>query len=550
MKISNTILLSSSILIGSATAAKTTQRLRTKKVYKSNTNITPNNNEKTQRQLNGYRKLQNLFSDGTIPDLGSIPIVSLSFSLDLINGEIGIPPALPPPVEEDEDGLFGSTVTVGKDEDVLCCAGPNCPPDVTPCADAIAENNNNMDMESELCCAPLTIDCPSNLPPCDVLSAVPMPEPMPEMKPIGGDYCVWSPEYECYESGRPSCCESKDCPEERPDCEIDMSMSMSMPIIMPAEEEECVEDGGAVTMDLYIEGTNEQNDIEVLASQCCTGSLSESSCMSSISMGEDGVELPAGSCEGICGVPNDEPEAVLPTVISTVEDGTTTTEATMPVEEEEEDVDEEFDPFMGLGNSMSMSVPEVEETPEPTSSIYAIASSSDDFSTLTSAIDAAGLTDVLSGDGALTVFAPNNEAFAELSDELQTKLFDPIWQPQLQDVLLYHVLGEVVPGSEVLPGESKTTLNGEDIEFTYFPPGVNGNKFLMEEGLVDIDATNGVIHAIDGVLTPTSVSSNIVDIASANDDFSKLVEAIVAAGLVGPLSGEGPLTVFGKFVYM
>lgn len=264
-------------------------------------------------------------------------------------------------------------------------------------------------------------------------------------------------------------------------------------------------------------------------------------------MGEDGVELPAGSCEGICGVPEDEPEAVLPTVISTVEDGTTTTEATMPAVEEEE-VDEEFDPFMGLGgDSMSMSLPEVEEAPEPTDSIYDIASSSDDFSTLTSAIDAAGLTDVLSGDGALTVFAPNNEAFAELPAELQTKLFDPIWQPQLQDVLLYHVLGEVLPGTDVLPGESKTTLNGEDIEFTYFPPGVNGNKFLMEEGLVDIPATNGVIHAIDGVLTPTSVSSNIVDIASANDDFSTLVQAIVAAGLVGPLSGEGPLTVFGKF---
>jgi len=279
--------------------------------------------------------------------------------------------------------------------------------------------------------------------------------------------------------------------------------------------------------------------------------LSESSCASSISMGEDGVELPpSGSCDGICGVPNDEPEPVPPTVISSVEDGTTTTEATLPVEEEEEDVNEEFDPFMGLGGDMSMSVPEVEETPEPTSSIYEIASSSDDFSTLTSAIDAAGLTDVLSGDGALTVFAPNNEAFADLSDELRTKLFDPIWQPQLQDVLLYHVLGEVVPGSAVLPGESKTTLNGEDIEFTYFPPGVNGNKFLMEEGLVDIEATNGVIHAIDGVLTPTSVSSNIVDIASANDDFSTLVQAIVAAGLVGPLSGEGPLTVFGKFVYM
>ena len=54
-------------------------------------------------------------------------------------------------------------------------------------------------------------------------------------------------------------------------------------------EEECVEDGGEVTMNMYIEGTDEQNDIEDLAAKCCSKSLSGSSETSSISMGEDGV---------------------------------------------------------------------------------------------------------------------------------------------------------------------------------------------------------------------------------------------------------------------
>ena len=69
-------------------------------------------------------------------------------------------------------------------------------------------------------------------------------------------------------------------------------------------EEECVEDGGIVNMSLYIEGTDEQNDIEGLELKCCIMTLSESSCTSAISMDENGNEMPpAGSCEGICGPP-------------------------------------------------------------------------------------------------------------------------------------------------------------------------------------------------------------------------------------------------------
>ena len=55
------------------------------------------------------------------------------------------------------------------------------------------------------------------------------------------------------------------------------------------------------------------------------------------------------------------------------------------------------------------------------------------------AVDAAGLADTLSGDGTFTVFAPNNDAFAKVPAEVVTKLLDPIWQPQLQDVSVYCV---------------------------------------------------------------------------------------------------------------
>merc|ERR1712176_743532 len=69
-------------------------------------------------------------------------------------------------------------------------------------------------------------------------------------------------------------------------------------------------------------------------------------------------------------------------------------------------------------------------------------------------------------------------------------------------------------------------------------------NILIDAGLVDVMASNGVIHAIGSVLTPTSLTSNIVDIAAGNDMFSTLVAAVKAGGLADALMGEGPLTVF------
>ena len=130
------------------------------------------------------------------------------------------------------------------------------------------------------------------------------------------------------------------------------------------------------------------------------------------------------------------------------------------------------------------------------------------------------------------------------------KLLDPTWQPQLQDVLLYHVLPNEVRSTDLVDHTYVTTGNGEDILINTHPARVNGNsKILIEEHLYDIEASNGVIHGLDTVLTPKSISNDIVDIVASgsHDKFSTLVAALNVAGLVDALRGDGPLTVFGEY---
>ena len=56
----------------------------------------------------------------------------------------------------------------------------------------------------------------------------------------------------------------------------------------------------------------------------------------------------------------------------------------------------------------------------------------------------------------------------------------------------------------------------------------------------------GIIHGVEAVLVPSSVTSTLVDKAEGGDIFTTLVMVVSAAGLADALSGEGPFTVFGK----
>lgn len=182
--------------------------------------------------------------------------------------------------------------------------------------------------------------------------------------------------------------------------------------------------------------------------------------------------------------------------------------------------------------------PVVEPTPEPQpQTIVDIAVADGRFSTLVTALQAAGLVDTLKGDGPFTVFAPTDEAFAKLPAGTVEALLADI--PALTDILLYHVANGKALAADVVGLSTVDTLNGIPVKVTV----TDGKVFLNESQVVitDIAADNGVIHVIDSVLLPPK---DIVDIAVEDGRFTTLAAALQAAGLVETLKGEGPFTVF------
>lgn len=182
--------------------------------------------------------------------------------------------------------------------------------------------------------------------------------------------------------------------------------------------------------------------------------------------------------------------------------------------------------------------PVVEPTPEPQpQTIVDIAVADGRFSTLVTALQAAGLVDTLKGDGPFTVFAPTDEAFAKFTAGTVEALLADI--PALTDILLYHVANGKALAADVVGLSTVDTLNGIPVKVTV----TDGKVFLNESQVVitDIAEDNGVIHVIDSVLLPPK---DIVDIAVEDGRFTTLAAALQAAGLVETLKGEGPFTVF------
>jgi uncharacterized surface protein with fasciclin (FAS1) repeats len=132
--------------------------------------------------------------------------------------------------------------------------------------------------------------------------------------------------------------------------------------------------------------------------------------------------------------------------------------------------------------------------------IVAVASSAGDFNTLVAAVKAAGLVETLQSDGPFTVFAPTDEAFANLpAGTVDNLLANP---DRLKQVLLYHVLSGKVTSDEVVNLSSATTAQGSDVEIKV----KDGNVMVDNAQVIkpDVMASNGVIHVIDTVILPTS----------------------------------------------
>ena len=132
-------------------------------------------------------------------------------------------------------------------------------------------------------------------------------------------------------------------------------------------------------------------------------------------------------------------------------------------------------------------------------SIVDIAVSSPDFSILVAALVKAELASALQGEGPFTVFAPTNAAFEALLSALGITAEDLLNQPQLADVLLYHVVSGSVLSTDLQDGMTAETLGGQTITVD-LTDGVKINTSSVVAA--DIEASNGIIHVIDSVLIP------------------------------------------------
>jgi uncharacterized surface protein with fasciclin (FAS1) repeats len=132
--------------------------------------------------------------------------------------------------------------------------------------------------------------------------------------------------------------------------------------------------------------------------------------------------------------------------------------------------------------------------------IVDIAVSNDDFSTLVTAVTAAGLVDVLSGEGPFTVFAPTNDAFAALPEGALDAVLADV--DLLTAVLTYHVVSGDVRAADVVNLSKARTVQGE-----WLAVSTDDGVMVDQANVVatDIVADNGVIHVIDAVLLPKAV---------------------------------------------
>jgi uncharacterized surface protein with fasciclin (FAS1) repeats len=134
------------------------------------------------------------------------------------------------------------------------------------------------------------------------------------------------------------------------------------------------------------------------------------------------------------------------------------------------------------------------------STILQIAGADKNLITLMKGFKAADMEDILSKNGAFTIFAPVNLAFSKLASDPFEDLLNPGNKIKLSSVLNYHLLSTKKMLKDFRNGQKLTTVNGQEVLVTIKDGDVhiNGAKILAR----DKQASNGVIHSIDAVNIP------------------------------------------------
>ena len=186
-------------------------------------------------------------------------------------------------------------------------------------------------------------------------------------------------------------------------------------------------------------------------------------------------------------------------------------EAAAPVEAEitgEETIPMDAAPSTAVGNSMVGGAEMFADKP-----IAANASAAPNLTTLVAAVKQAGLVETLAGPGPFTVFAPTNDAFAKVPKATLDGLMAPAGKANLTKVLTYHVVSGKMTAAD-LAAKIKTgngtaklkTVAGEELTLTMDGDkvkvaGMGGSTAYVSQA--DVMQSNGVVHVVDGVLTPT-----------------------------------------------
>ena len=176
-------------------------------------------------------------------------------------------------------------------------------------------------------------------------------------------------------------------------------------------------------------------------------------------------------------------------------------ETEMTTDEADIEADIEADAEMGMGGPDYASEADAMANDAMQGTIADLASEDPRFTTLVALVEQAGLTAELDGDAEYTVFAPTNAAFEKLDPELVTRLKSGDANDELKSILKAHVVKGETLSTALADGETQiATLTEIDLAVSKMGDSVTvGNATVVE---ADIDASNGVIHAVDTVIVP------------------------------------------------
>ena len=194
--------------------------------------------------------------------------------------------------------------------------------------------------------------------------------------------------------------------------------------------------------------------------------------------------------------------------------------------------------------------PEPEPEPEPTddgtgetNTIIDFAGANG-FSSLAAAVEAAGLTETLSGDTEYTVFAPTDDAFATFLSDNGFASLDEVPADVLEMILMNHVQEGSIMSADLSTGYIESMAeagpDGENVSLY-----INTDDGVMINGVstvtsADNEVDNGVVHAVDAVIGLPDVTT----FAVADPNFETLETALTREELVSALQGDGPFTIF------